>query len=252
MKTGRGRHGALFLESHAPLDEVSIGANHERGFVPRFGFRITPGPHFPEGGQPLPVQFAAALDAPGVLMACQMAFPGAFHGMSANFFKPAHASFFPEGGRQFVRHVQHVIYVVQGVGDHGRGKGAPRPVRLLGGFAQGDAVEVFHQGGQSELAEAQQARRRLRIPDHGGQRFPGVLKEAHVVVRAVHPDFRFFQPVVERPHVFDGERVDQAGTRFIRVLDQADFFLIAVQAVCLQIQDYPSRGLCGGAFAPFQ
>lgn len=52
MKTGRGRHGALFLESHAPLDEVGIGANHERGFVPRFGFRITPGPHFRRAASP--------------------------------------------------------------------------------------------------------------------------------------------------------------------------------------------------------
>ena len=185
-------------------------------------------------------------------MTGQVAFPRAFHGMAANLLKPAHAAFFPEGGHQLVRHVQHVIDVIQGVGNHRGGKGAPGPIRLLGGLAQRDAVEMFHQGGQPELAESQQARRRLGVPDHGGQRFPGALEQAHVIIGAVHPYFRVPQPVVKRAHVFDSEGVDQAGARFIGILDQADFFLIAVQAVGFQIQDNPPFWLCGSAFAPFQ
>ena len=228
--------GAEFLQGVAPAKEVVVAANHEGGAVHGGGLIIAPEPEGTQRGQAAAVQLAAALDAPGVLAGGGVAFAAMLQIVGTALQEPVVAACLLELGHQLICHFEHVFHIALGIFLHVIRHGADTPVGALVLLAEHHAVVMLHQGSQSKLLEPQQPRRNLGVQNHARQHPVGILQQAHVVIRTVHPHVGLLQPQGEKFHVLDSQRVDDDHALRICILNKAEFFAVAVQAVGLQIE----------------
>ena len=97
-----------------------------------------------------------------------MAFAPFLHLQFAAFDKPVVATGFFKAFHKDVCHAKHVFHITLGVCFHVGAHGALSPVGLLVFLAEGNAEEVFYQGSQAELSEAEQAGCNLGVEDEVG------------------------------------------------------------------------------------
>ena len=84
---------------------------------------------------------------------------------------------------------------------------------------------------------AREPRGDLRVAHHARHPAIGAAKHGEVVVRAMHPDLGPVESVDQRPHVLDGDGIDQREPAADSELDEAELFLVVMQTVGLGVDE---------------
>ena len=201
--------------------------------------RVTPGPECSQDGQTAPVEFVGAFDAPDLVGVRRAQFGALPDEPCAAFFLPTAPSRFVQSGLEQVGQRFEVARVVAGVVDHSFGQRPARPVGCLRPFLQMNLQEVFHQIGQSEFSETEQARSQHRVKNGVGHEAKRPPQQPQVVIGAVQDQFPPAQGVQQRHQVQRGQRVDQLIDTRQADLNEAKFFRIRMQAVGLRVEGHP-------------
>src|ERR1700682_4120475 len=79
--------------------------------------------------------------------------------------------------------------VVHRILHHPLGQRTPRPIRLLRSFCKLDAEEALNQRGQTEFANAEQARRDYRVENLARREVQTAAKQPQIIICAVQNNF---------------------------------------------------------------
>jgi hypothetical protein len=110
---------------------------------------------------------------------------------------------------ELVREGEEMRGVVDGIVEHLWGEWADRPVGFLGSLCEDESEVVVEQGGETELAESDEAGGDAGVKNVFGVSPTGFSEESEIVVASVDDDSFAFEHGKEGREVERGEGVDE-------------------------------------------
>jgi len=121
--------------------------------------------------------------------------------------------------------------VVHRIFQHPRRERTPRPIRLLGPFAEFDIEVPFYQSGQTKFADPEQARSNHRVENALRHKVETSAEQSQIEIRSVQNNFFSLERSAQRRQIDIGEWIDNVVPSRQADLEQTKLLSITMKAI---------------------
>src|SRR2546430_17166739 len=205
--------------------------NMKRWPVCRFRFLFAPLPKRAEHGSRAAPQQTRSADAPKFVLIPRTFYRRLFDCALAALVQPIDPIELFQlrleafGKRQQVMRVVHCIF------QHPRRERTPRPIRLLGPFAEFDIEVLSYQSGQTKFADPEQARSNHRVENALRDKIQTAAEQSQIEIRSVQNNFFSLQRSTQRRQIDIGEWIEHIIPSRQADLEQTKLLSITMEAI---------------------